>query len=368
MNLGIGLGGLTGGLIATTEHDPAASPCSFSSTRRRSSSSSPCSRSCPTPAIAQRRARASPRAYADVLRNRVFVGLCGPELPLRHGRMLRSSDLVPVRQEHAGRQRDGDRGDLLRQHALIVVAQLPISRALEGDRRLRALALMRLLWVAGWLLLAPAAVLSWTRRRDRRRSRSPSASSRSANACTGPPTRRWSRRSRPATAVGRYMAVHALSWGSRSPSGRPRRLRARARAAARCGRWPRRSARRGRGGARARAAGCRSAAGGSRGGSPRAARARRASPRWRKAIEARMSNMSLLPVVEDPLSTDAEPASHPAARVPRRGGDGRRTRPAAAAELSAAGLTWVHLDRVDAGRAAASSPAATAGTSSTSRT
>src|SRR5207237_6944363 len=37
--------------------------------------------------------------------------------------------------------------------AVIVIVQLPISRALEGRRRLRALALMPALWIVAWLLL-----------------------------------------------------------------------------------------------------------------------------------------------------------------------------------------------------------------------
>jgi predicted MFS family arabinose efflux permease len=36
---------------------------------------------------------------------------------------------------------------------VIVIVQLPISRAIEGHRRLRALALMPLLWVVSWLML-----------------------------------------------------------------------------------------------------------------------------------------------------------------------------------------------------------------------
>src|SRR5207245_11521901 len=36
---------------------------------------------------------------------------------------------------------------------LIVLVQLPISRAIEGHRRLRALALMPLLWIVSWLMV-----------------------------------------------------------------------------------------------------------------------------------------------------------------------------------------------------------------------
>ena len=57
-----------------------------------------------------------------------------------------------------------------------------------------------------------------------------------------------------------------------------------------------------------------------------------------------MANMPVLPVLEDPLSTDAEPASHPAHAHPRHGDCRAAAVSARPAELSAAGLTWIHLD------------------------
>ena len=55
--------------------------------------------------------------------------------------------------------------------------------------------------------------------------------------------------------------------------------------------------------------------------------------------------MLVAPMLDDPLSTGAEPASHPAPSLPRHRGGERP--PAEPAELNAAGLTWIHLDSAD---------------------
>ena len=65
--------------------------------------------------------------------------------------------------------------------AVIVVVQLPLSRGIEGRRRMRALALMPVLWAVAWLLGPAHQALV---------------------ADIGPPHLR-----------GRYFAVHSLSWG-----------------------------------------------------------------------------------------------------------------------------------------------------------
>ena len=53
--------------------------------------------------------------------------------------------------------------------------------------------------------------------------------------------------------------------------------------------------------------------------------------------------MPVAAIFEDPLSTDAEPASHPSS-AHGRDRSGRRAAAPEPAELSAAGLTWIHLD------------------------
>ena len=71
--------------------------------------------------------------------------------------------------------------------------------------------------------------------------------------------------------------------------------------------------------------------------------------------------MPLAPLLDDPLSTDAEPAPPPADSLPRDRG-GRPTPAREPAELSAAGLTWVNVVGPDARERRTSSPSASAGT------
>ena len=61
-------------------------------------------------------------------------------------------------------------------------------------------------------------------------------------------------------------------------------------------------------------------------------------------------------MIEDPLSTDAEPASHPAHARARHASSTVAAPPSPPAELSAAGLTWIHLDAPDARCTRRSSP------------
>ena len=80
-----------------------------------------------------------------------------------------------------------------------------------------------------------------------------------------------------------------------------------------------------------------------------------------------MANMPVIPVLEDPLSTDAEPASHPAharARHGRRRGGAAVARPLSSAQPASPGSTSTRR-RSSTRR---SSPSASAGTRSTSRT
>ena len=76
MNLGMGLGSLAGGLIATTA-DPGSFTRLFLPTRPRSSSSSSCSLRVSEPAEARRETEEPRGGYRAVLRDRNFVGLLG---------------------------------------------------------------------------------------------------------------------------------------------------------------------------------------------------------------------------------------------------------------------------------------------------
>ena len=95
---------------------------------------------------------------------------------------------------------------------VIVLAQLPLSRWIEGRRRMRALALMPLLWAAAWLLVdgtgawldATAAFVGFAL----------AAGIFGVGECFhGPCHQALVADIGPAYLRGRYFAVHSLSWG-----------------------------------------------------------------------------------------------------------------------------------------------------------
>ena len=152
MNLGIGLGGLTAGWIAVVGN-PTRSRCSSCSTRSRSSRTSACSSSCRIPGCRRTRSGTRRATYAAVLRHKTFLGLW----TLNFMFVAAGYSLFTLLPAFARDQAD------LSEHQIgavffvntlaIVLAQLPISRWIEGRRRMRALALMPALWAVAWLLV-----------------------------------------------------------------------------------------------------------------------------------------------------------------------------------------------------------------------
>jgi MFS family permease len=166
MNLGVGIGGLVGGLIASTDSvwsfrtlflvDGATFVAYLLVVLAR----------VPEPAAATERAVAE-GSYRDVLRNRVFVAVIALNtLFITAGFAL--LELLPVyMKNHAG---VGERGVGLVFFAntiVIVVAQLPIARLGEGHRRMWLLFLLGLVWatsqgltpVVGNLFEGPSATV-----------------------------------------------------------------------------------------------------------------------------------------------------------------------------------------------------------------
>jgi MFS family permease len=155
MNLGVGLGGLAGGLIANVAsprsftvlfvldaltflayvlvlgliHDPGAKPLA---------------------------AGESVASYREVLRDRLFLGLWGLNfLFVAAGYSL--FNLMPAFARDHSHVTERQIGVVFFFNTLVIVLlQLPISRAIEGRRRLRALALMPVLWAFAWLAIDAA--------------------------------------------------------------------------------------------------------------------------------------------------------------------------------------------------------------------
>ena len=210
MNLGIGLGGLTGGLIASV-----SSPTSFTVLFLVDAATflayvvvlffihddGP----------AEHHADA-PSSYRPVLRDRVFARLWVLNfLFVAAGYSL--FNLVPPFARDQADVSEHQIGALFFVNTIVIVlAQLPISRAIEGRRRMRALALMPCLWIVAWLMLDFAG---W-------RFDGTSAFVLMAVALAifgvgecfhGPAHQALVAEIGPAHLRGRYFAVHSLSWG-----------------------------------------------------------------------------------------------------------------------------------------------------------
>jgi MFS family permease len=164
MNLGMGLGGVIGGLIATTS-DPESFTKLFLLDAATflvfvgvlSTIEEP-----PMPAEEEERQELD-AGYRAVVRDRNFVALLGLNVLFVAVGYEVFALLPPFAKNYAG---VGERwiGLIwLANTLLIVIIQLPVSKALEGRRRMAALALMNVLWaIASLIVLAAGGLLSGT--------------------------------------------------------------------------------------------------------------------------------------------------------------------------------------------------------------
>jgi MFS family permease len=150
MNLGVGLGGLAGGLIASVD-----SPTTFTVLFVLDALTF---LAYVVVLAFVRDARAAPLregesagSYREVIRDRLFVGLWTLNFLFVAAGYSLLNLLPPFVRDH-GHLSERQIGLIFFFNTLaIVLAQLPLSRWLEGRRRLRALALMPTLWAIAWL-------------------------------------------------------------------------------------------------------------------------------------------------------------------------------------------------------------------------
>ena len=152
MNLGIGLGGLTGGFIAHA-HNARSFTVLFLVDAATFLAYVVVLAFIHDPGIAKEEQSSEPSSYAAVLRDRLFIGLWTLNFLFVAAGYSLFNLVPPFAHDHGGISL-GEVGVAFAVNTgLIVVAQLPISRAIEGRRRMRALALMPLLWIVAWLLM-----------------------------------------------------------------------------------------------------------------------------------------------------------------------------------------------------------------------
>jgi predicted MFS family arabinose efflux permease len=150
-NLGIGLGGLSGGLIATTESSSSYTVlfaldavtflvfiCVLSFV--------------PDPPVPSRGGAPAGR-YLEVVRDRVFLGVVGLNV-LFVGAGYAMFELLPVYAKNVAGVDERAIGVIFFVNTLaIVLAQLPLVKLLEGRRRMRALAVMTVIWAVAWVVV-----------------------------------------------------------------------------------------------------------------------------------------------------------------------------------------------------------------------
>jgi MFS family permease len=151
-NLGIGLGGVAGGLIATT-----ANPTSFTVLFVLDAATFlvfvGMLAFVPEPVVAEEREALAPGRYAEVLRDRVFLGFVLLNV-LFVAAGYAQFELLPVfAKNEAGVAEAGIGLIFLVNTLVIVLAQFPVAKALEGRRRMPALGLMCVLWASAWIVV-----------------------------------------------------------------------------------------------------------------------------------------------------------------------------------------------------------------------
>jgi MFS family permease len=210
MNLGIGLGGLVGGLIAHVR-DPHTFTVLLTLDALTFLAYVFVLGFVRDPVV-QHDETAAPASYRAVARHKTFVGLWTLNfLFVMAGYSL--FNLLPQFARDQSHVSEREIGLIFAVNtAVIVVAQLPLSHWLEGRRRMRALALMPLLWAVAWLLVdatgawldATAAFVAFAF----------AAGILGAGECFhGPAHQALVADIGPPHLRGRYFAVHSLSWG-----------------------------------------------------------------------------------------------------------------------------------------------------------
>jgi len=152
MNLGIGLGGLAAGLIAVVG-DPTTFTVLFVLDALTFLAYVGVLAFVHDPGLPEEEVGDAPATYAAVLRHKTFLGLWTLNFMfVAAGYSLFT--LLPAFARDQADLSERQIGAIFFVNTLaIVLAQLPISRWIEGRRRMRALALMPALWAVAWMLV-----------------------------------------------------------------------------------------------------------------------------------------------------------------------------------------------------------------------
>ena len=158
MNLGIGLGALTGGLIAATESPGTFTALFLLDAVTFLAYAGVMLALVPEPARTYSHGSRGSGSYRQVLRHGPFVAVIGLNaLFIFAG--FSGFDVLPVYAKNDAGLNENQIGLLFLINTLVIVfAQLPIARLARGRRRMPTLALFGVLWAGAWLLVPLAGV------------------------------------------------------------------------------------------------------------------------------------------------------------------------------------------------------------------
>jgi len=211
MNLGIGLGGLTGGLIAGVSH-PGSFTVLFLVDAATFLAYVGVLAFIHDPGVTVEEGPAGQASYRAVFRDRLFLGLWTLNFLFVAVGYSLFNLVPPFARDHAHVTERQIGVFFFVNTALIVIVQLPISRLIEGRRRLRALALMPLLWIVAWLTLDAGAY--WLDATAAFVVITIALAVFGIGECFhGPAHQALVAEIAPDHLRGRYFAVHSLSWG-----------------------------------------------------------------------------------------------------------------------------------------------------------
>ena len=211
MNLGIGLGGLAAGQVARVAH-PSSFTLLFVLDALTFVVYVAALVFVDDPGEEPAHPDTAPASYAAVLRHKTFMGLWTLNFLFVAAGYSLINVLPQFARDESGVTERAIGAIFFVNTAVIVIAQLPLSRWIEGRRRMRALALMPASWAVAWLIVELAG---W-------RLESVAAAAAIAVAAGilgigecfhGPAHQALVADIGPPHLRGRYFAVHSLSWG-----------------------------------------------------------------------------------------------------------------------------------------------------------
>src|SRR6478736_2049506 len=210
MNLGLGIGGLTGGLIAGVSQ-PSSFTVLFLVDAATFLAYVAVLALIADPGV-ERGHGDDAASYRAVLRDRLFSWLWILNFLFVAAGYSLFTLVPPFARDHAGVSERQIGFFFFVNTVVIVIVQLPISRAIEGRRRMRALALMPALWAAAWLLLDGGAY--WLGATGAFVVIAFALAIFGIGECFhGPAHQALVAEIAPDYLRGRYFAVHSLSWG-----------------------------------------------------------------------------------------------------------------------------------------------------------